>query len=411
MVGTTNISTSAVKNELGESTYNVGKLCTSSKINMWAKYKPVPLNSVAPSRSGTWYKGDNGLCGLSIPSASGSPDTIYNSAWKHDPPKGGSTSPYRLADFGGYNNSSTWLFTTWMKDKYSPTKNNPTVYIQCVVAKPNITNNLQVTDCTLLSNFRLGVKIQYGTSRTYIITSSQKASEVIDDSGILQCAINFADIYNGSYGNKFTLTTFLTESSYPTVTTFPTVITCYSLPNYQSSLGYTNTSTVTYTSVTAGLQFVKQGMASSINGTYQTEDYYFSNPYNWSNHTYEWWKITVQNPRSDRSVTFKVNEFTWYGRNVNGKYVTNTYNDELKMYNSNKVEAQSFTVSASSTITIYVRTRILGMGATLNSSYITSNTFDNNIYGQWTNASEGLTNYGAGRFELHTYESSSFQRG
>ena len=35
------ITTTKVANELQTSSHDVGTLCTSSNINMWAKYKPV----------------------------------------------------------------------------------------------------------------------------------------------------------------------------------------------------------------------------------------------------------------------------------------------------------------------------------------------------------------------------------
>lgn len=407
MLGTTNISTSTVKTELSESTYNIGKLCTSSKINIWAKYKPVPLNSIAPDRSGTWYKGDNGLCGLNIPNASGSPESIYNSEWTHDPPKGGSASPYRLADFGRYNGESQYLFTTQMQSTYDVDKDSPKAYISCIVAKPNITNNLQVTDCDLLSNFRLAIKIDYD-NKSYIITSANKASEVIDDSGILQCIVDFSSMYNGN-SNRFVLTSFLTTDSYPTLTTFPTVITCYALPNYLS--GYTNRATATYAAVTGGISFIAIGMANDINGTYQDEQYYARNPYNWSSHTYEYWKIQVVNTHLDKNISFNVDQFTWYGKNVDGKDVTNTYNDELKFYDSNKTQQYTITSNADSTMYIYVRTRILGHGATLTSSNMSTESFDNTIRGIWTNTAEGISNWSAGRFELTLYRSKNYSGG
>lgn len=84
-------------------------LCTSSKINVWAKYKPTVFPSPFPD---DWYKAKDGNFGLNI--------TVDNakSNWKdlvaeyskvnngyitlYNKPIGGASSPYRLGDFRGY---------------------------------------------------------------------------------------------------------------------------------------------------------------------------------------------------------------------------------------------------------------------------------------------------------------------
>lgn len=88
-------------------------LCTSSKINVWAKYKPTDYNAAFPDN---WSKGKDGNYGLNI--------TIDNrvSSWSalvaeyskanngysniYKRPSGGATSPYRLGDFRGYNHKA-----------------------------------------------------------------------------------------------------------------------------------------------------------------------------------------------------------------------------------------------------------------------------------------------------------------
>ena len=132
------VSFSDVQNALGVSITDLGKLCTSGNINMWAKYKPVvyaaidttsQLNSArtawkAESELGTgvkaWWRGANGQCGLSFPvvdigaSANNNSGVItaLNSlktmidgnlnGWSYTKPSGGTTSPYRLIDFLRY---------------------------------------------------------------------------------------------------------------------------------------------------------------------------------------------------------------------------------------------------------------------------------------------------------------------
>lgn len=106
-----NISTNLVKSTLGASTNDVGALCIHPNINRWSKYKPVVLATVAPDRSSSWWRSTNGNCGLIIPNFSSISALISHvdsngADWAYQKPTGGSTSPYRLADFGGYEHTA-----------------------------------------------------------------------------------------------------------------------------------------------------------------------------------------------------------------------------------------------------------------------------------------------------------------
>ncbi len=98
----TNISIIDVKETLGESTYDLGKLCKSSKINPWSKYKPISYKNPADWPAGT--DGNYGLTPKRLGSVSEVVD-VYdgeNNGWIYTPPSGGENSPYRLGDFRGY---------------------------------------------------------------------------------------------------------------------------------------------------------------------------------------------------------------------------------------------------------------------------------------------------------------------
>lgn len=107
------VSVDDVKSLLGESSNDLATLCKSSKINVWAKYKPTVFPSPFPD---DWYKSKDGNYGLNI--------TVDNrvSSWSalvaeyskanngysniYNRPSGGATSPYRLGDFRGYNHKA-----------------------------------------------------------------------------------------------------------------------------------------------------------------------------------------------------------------------------------------------------------------------------------------------------------------
>lgn len=105
----TPVSIDDVKSVLRENSNDLATLCTSPKINVWAKYKPTIYPSPFPD---DWYKAKDGNYGLNI--------TVENgkSNWKdligeysktnngygklYNPPTGGANAPYRLGDFRGY---------------------------------------------------------------------------------------------------------------------------------------------------------------------------------------------------------------------------------------------------------------------------------------------------------------------
>ena len=107
------VSVDDVKSLLGESSNDLATLCKSSKINVWAKYKPTDYNAAFTD---DWSKGKDGNYGLNI--------TVDNrvSSWRalvaeyskayngysniYKRPSGGSSSPYRLGDFRGYNHKA-----------------------------------------------------------------------------------------------------------------------------------------------------------------------------------------------------------------------------------------------------------------------------------------------------------------
>lgn len=109
MLPSTNITTTMVGNELGISSRDIGTLCTSDKINMWSKKKPVVILNPAPDRTADWWKADSGMCGFEIPS-SGNSDQIIDQNWTYLKPTGGA-APKRIADFAGYYHDAPPILT------------------------------------------------------------------------------------------------------------------------------------------------------------------------------------------------------------------------------------------------------------------------------------------------------------
>jgi hypothetical protein len=111
----TDIDTILISNTIGDGSVDYATLCSSNLINPWSKYKPVIYPYEGPQDIRVydpyWYRStsqNNGNCGINIPSG-----TVLSSVfamlrngvplWNYIPPTGGSSSPYRLSDFRGYN--------------------------------------------------------------------------------------------------------------------------------------------------------------------------------------------------------------------------------------------------------------------------------------------------------------------
>lgn len=107
------VSIEDVRTVLGVSSYDLGTLCKSEKINMWAKYKPVRYNKMAEitenERAATNYGLQFGIVYTGEGLVNEAKKT--NSGWAYLPPRGGSyNEPYRLSDFDKYRTISDTMF-------------------------------------------------------------------------------------------------------------------------------------------------------------------------------------------------------------------------------------------------------------------------------------------------------------
>lgn len=110
---TENLKTADIRDTLNANGGNVSNVIytfftPSANINMWSKYKPVPLTEDFPDFESNWWKGNSGNCGINITQYN-SMDEVYNATtgtlngWSYTLPSGGSYEPFRLGDFRGYS--------------------------------------------------------------------------------------------------------------------------------------------------------------------------------------------------------------------------------------------------------------------------------------------------------------------
>lgn len=96
------VSMKDVQTVLGDSSTSLASLCLSTKVNMWAKYKPIPSNDKFLDIK-TGYRGKGYNCGISYSTANSVSGirALYSqtdNGYSYEKP-----TVYRLADFNGYN--------------------------------------------------------------------------------------------------------------------------------------------------------------------------------------------------------------------------------------------------------------------------------------------------------------------
>ena len=98
-----------VADALGESSLSIGDLCSSSAINMWAKYKPVQYANWGILTEAERKSANFGIVVSGYdPSASldSNMSKMHQVSFSYAKPYGGASSPYRLLDFDGYKHNA-----------------------------------------------------------------------------------------------------------------------------------------------------------------------------------------------------------------------------------------------------------------------------------------------------------------
>lgn len=145
-------STTSIANTIGVGSNDVGTLCTSSKINMWSRYKPVPfLNKIrfedtiitvnshdswadTPITTGSgaqnlpWYRGSSTNPIYSVPTITSYLEMFSSgvanpsSKWVYNRPNLSLNQPARMGDFIGYNHTAVCPLQAYTN--YTPFKDD-----------------------------------------------------------------------------------------------------------------------------------------------------------------------------------------------------------------------------------------------------------------------------------------------
>lgn len=178
---------------------------SAAKINPWSKRKPVPLtadfcqdiSTSEPNYKANWWKGNNGNCGLSIPSYSNmdAVEAAINggmNGWVHQLPSGGQFEPYRLGDFRGYDTDAKPPFKSfYMPSKVSNLSGTTVVASFSYNPVSQDGASLALGDFSTLSSCYLGVKMYNPTSGRSLWNTM---STTLANSGALEVTLSVAGL-------------------------------------------------------------------------------------------------------------------------------------------------------------------------------------------------------------------------
>ena len=177
------VSIDDVQKVLSTNDNDIGKLCTNASINMWSKHKPV--------KDGGLFSTNIVGRGIKIPYATTITDfmkLITNGRtldWSYDKPTGGIYSPYRLADFNGYDHYANCMFY-YLDNKSLSFTFRTDDYLQISVASIKDGNAGADTQLTVddlnISKYYLGAAIEYNNNIITIVTNAT----TLDDNNVLK---------------------------------------------------------------------------------------------------------------------------------------------------------------------------------------------------------------------------------
>lgn len=167
------VSIDDVQKVLNTSDNDIGSLCTNASINMWSKHKPV--------KGGGLFSTNIVNKGINIPYTTTIIDfmkLITNGRaldWSYDKPTGGIYSPYRLADFNGYDHYANCMFY-YLDNKSLSFTFRTDDYLQINIAAIKDGNAGADTQLTIddlnISKYYLGAAIEYNNNIITIVTNA-----------------------------------------------------------------------------------------------------------------------------------------------------------------------------------------------------------------------------------------------
>lgn len=145
----------------------------AANIRWDAKYKPVILAEYLPDRTKAWWKGADGFCGMNLSNArhAGSAENLWDAlvgkidgkmnGWVYANPTGGASSPFRIADFGGYAVNGQMIGSYAIDDRASNGVDSATINAEIPLTIPN-EETLAWGDFDTLKDYYFGLIVTSG---------------------------------------------------------------------------------------------------------------------------------------------------------------------------------------------------------------------------------------------------------
>lgn len=145
----------------------------AANIRWDAKYKPVILAEYFPDRTKAWWKGADGFCGMNLSNArhAGSAENLWDAlvgkidgkmnGWEYANPTGGASSPFRIADFGGYAVNGQMIGSYAIDDRASNGVDSATINAEIPLTIPN-EETLAWGDFDTLKDYYFGLIVTSG---------------------------------------------------------------------------------------------------------------------------------------------------------------------------------------------------------------------------------------------------------
>ena len=212
----TNISVAMVRDELGASTNDVGRLCIHPNVNKWSKWKPVRHGSVSPITEAQ-LKSTN--YGLYTPSNNPNYANVIGQKWEYGRPRGG-VEPYRLSDFINYYHQAPAIISVPISVVVNRIEQSDFQYTASINRGGSSSHFIGIDDFSELSgdigSMYFGVVVVKG-DLTYLVT----AEDNLSDSGhIIELSTSLPPFNTNGTGTFYNI---LSTVSVPNITVLTNV--------------------------------------------------------------------------------------------------------------------------------------------------------------------------------------------
>lgn len=165
---------------------DLGMMCSSSKVTMWAKRKPIRGSFMVYPQD--WWKGSDGWCGLSAAGAKISSTTDVSAiadyytqdkrnGWSYLQPRGGQYNElFRLSDFDGYHHKAMPFMQGYtMPERCAKSEGKFDTFFRITVSGEDNADYLSYKDLPI-ENYYLGIAL-IGGGKVYRCTNDKTIEE------------------------------------------------------------------------------------------------------------------------------------------------------------------------------------------------------------------------------------------